>query len=236
MDKLYNIYCDESCHLQNGRDKDFVMAIGGISCSDHKKKEIFDKLREIKVQHGVYRDTEIKWNKVSPAKIEYYKALVNYFFDNEDLSFRAILVNKRELNLNVIDMSHDEFYYHAYFLMLARFFAPGNEYSIYIDIKDTRSQDKVERLHDTLCNSRFDFNHRIIKKVQQIQSHEVELMGMTDLLIGALSYINKGVTDGSDAKAELIRVIKMRTGYSLINSTLPLEPKFNILVWHGKDR
>lgn len=235
MKRLYDIYCDESCHLRNGRDKDFVMVIGGISCLDHKKKEVFDKIRKIKEEYDIYRNTEIKWNKVSPAKIEYYKALVNYFFDNEDLAFRAIIVNKHDLNLDTLGMTIDEFYYRAYFLMLSRFFSPGNEYFIYIDIKDTRSQDKVERLHDTLCNSRFDFDHRIIKRVQQIQSHDVELMGLTDLLIGALSYVNKGCTAGSYAKAELIDVIKTRSGFSLMSSTLPLEPKFNILVWHGKN-
>lgn len=232
---LYDIYCDESCHLQNGRDKDFVMVIGGVSCPDNKKKEIFDKIREIKWKHGIYRDTEIKWNKVSPSKTEYYKSLVNFFFDNNYLKFRAIVVNKKYLNLETINLSYDDFYYRAYFVMLSRFFAPDNEYAIYIDIKDTRSQDKVDRLHDTLCNSQFDFDHRIIKKVQQIQSHEVELMGLTDLLIGALSYANRGTTNGSEAKIELINVIKERSGFSLMSSTLPLEPKFNIMVWHGKN-
>ncbi len=231
-DKLYNIYCDESCHLQNGRCNDFVMVIGGITCPDILKKQISDQIRAIKFQYGVYRDTEIKWNKVSPAKLEYYKALVNFFFDCNYLTFRAIIVDKRGLDLQHFHLTHDEFYYRAYFLMLSRIFAPGNEYAIYIDIKDTRSQAKVKKLHDVLCNSRYDFNRRMIYRVQQIRSHEVEIMGLTDLLIGALSYLHRGVCTSS-AKTTLINLIRERSGYTLTSNTWPLEPKFNILVWHG---
>lgn len=233
MDRLYNIYCDESCHLQNGRDKDFVMVIGGIACPDEYKKQISDQIRSIKAQYGVYRDTEIKWNKVSPAKVEYYKALVNFFFDCRSLSFRAIIIDKRELDFSHFGLTPDEFYYRSYFLMLSRIFNPGNEYAIYIDIKDTRSQDKVVKLHDVLCNSRYDFNRQMIHRVQQIRSHEIEIMGLTDLMIGALSYLHRGLNANS-AKVDLINLIRQRSGYSLTYNTWPLEPKFNILVWHGR--
>lgn len=236
MSQLYNIYCDESCHLQNGRDNDFAMVIGGITCPDSKKKEIFDEIRAIKAKYGIYRDTEIKWNKVSPAKFDYYKSLIDFFFDCKDLTFRAIIIDKRKVELNHYHLSHDDFYYRAYFMMLERIFVPGNEYSIYIDIKDTRSENKVKGLHDTLCNSQLDFNHQMIKKIQQIQSSDVELMGLTDLLIGALSYLHRHIESGSEAKKKLIDVIRQSSGYSLLSNTLTLEPKFNILVWHGQNR
>ncbi len=231
--KLYDIYCDESCHLQNGRDNDFVMVIGGVTCPDEFKKQISDEIRAIKTRYGVYRDTEIKWNKVSNAKSDYYKALINYFFDCSHLTFRAIIVDKRELDLAYFNLTHDEFYYRAYFLMLSRIFAPGSEYAIYIDIKDTRSQKKVEKLHDVLCNSRYDFNRQMIHRVQQIRSHEVEIMGLTDLLIGALSYLHRGLNSNC-AKLALIDLIRQRSGYTLTSNTWPLEPKFNILLWHGR--
>ncbi|MBD5257844.1 MAG: DUF3800 domain-containing protein [Barnesiella sp.] len=231
--KLFDIYCDESCHLQNGRDNDFVMVIGGIVCPDEFKKQVSDDIRAIKAQFGIYRDTEIKWNKVSNAKSDYYNALINYFFDSSYLTFRAIIVDKRDLNLADFNLTHDEFYYRAYFLMLRRIFAPNNKYSIYIDIKDTRSQKKVEKLHDVLCNSSYDFDRQMIHRVQQIRSHEVEIMGLTDLLIGALSYFHRGL-NSNEAKLALINLIRKRSGYTLNSTTWPLEPKFNILLWHGR--
>lgn len=232
-DRLFNIYCDESCHLQNGRDRDYVMVIGGITCPEQCKKQISDRIRAIKSQYGISRDTEIKWNKVSPAKLDYYKALVNFFFDCDSLTFRAVIIDKRELDLSCFHLTHDDFYYRSYFLMLSRIFTPGSKYAIYIDIKDTRSQTKVEKLHDVLCNSRYDFNRQMIHRVQQIRSNEVEIMGLTDLLIGSLSYLHRGLTT-SCAKTSLINLIRQKSGYTLTSNTWPLEPKFNILVWHGR--
>lgn len=228
---LYDIYCDESCHLQNGRDNDFIMVIGGITCPDELKKQVSDRIRAIKKQYGVYRDTEIKWNKVSNSKLEYYKALVNFFFDYSYLTFRAIIIDKRMLNLQQFHLTHDDFYYRSYFLMLSRIFAPGNKYAVYIDIKDSRSQNKVRKLHDILCNSRLDFNRQMVYRVQQIRSHEVEIMGLTDLLIGAISYHNRGLKT-NNAKLSLIELIRLRSGYSLSSATWLLEPKFNLFFWH----
>ena len=95
-----------------------------------------------------------------------------------------------------------------------------------------RSQKKVEKLHEVLCNNHYDFNRQIIRNVQQVRSHEVELLTVADLLIGAVSYINRGLNQ-SEAKLKLIERIKERSGYSLTSSTLYREPKFNLFVWDG---
>lgn len=237
MATLYNIYCDESCHLENGRDRDYAMAIGGIWCADEKKKEVFSQIREIKRKHGIAPNAEIKWNKVSPAQLDYYLDLVNYFFDNKNLHFRVIVIpDKRKLNHEVYDHTHNEFYYRAYFTMLKTILDPDYQYNIYIDIKDTRGQKKVESLRDWLNNSHYDFNRGMIRKIQQVRSHEVELIGLADLLIGALTYVHRNM-DTSKAKLAIIERIKQRSGYTLLSSTLYRENKFNVFVWRaGNDR
>ena len=234
MSSLFNVYCDESCHLQNGRDLDFVMVIGGISCPANKKEYIFNRIREIKTQYGIARNNEIKWNKVSPAKYNYYKALIDFFFDNADLSFRAIVIDKRELDFSRFNLTNDDFYYRAYFFMLGRVFVPGNQYAVYIDIKDTKGNAKAQKLHEILCSSKYDFDRKMILKVQQVRSHEVELMGLTDLLIGALSYLHRGLDTSPNAKMKLIELIRRRSGYDLRRNTWLLEPKFNLFFWHGR--
>ncbi len=233
MGTLYNIYCDESCHLENGRDRDYAMAIGGIWCTDEKKKEVFSQIREIKCKHGIAPDAEIKWNKVSPAQLDYYLDLVNFFFDNSDLHFRVIVIpDKRKLKHELFGQTHDEFYYKAYFNMLKTILDPGCRYNIYIDIKDTLGQKKVERLQECLCNSHYDFNREMISKIQQVRSHEVELIGMADLLIGALTYIHRNMNT-SKAKLAIIERIRQRSGYTLLSSTLYRENKFNIFIWRA---
>ena len=160
--------------------------------------------------------------------------LINYFFDNSDLHFRAVVIpDKRKLDHNRFYQTHDDFYYKTYFRMLKTILEPGKEYAIYIDIKDTRSQEKVAKLHNVLCNSNYDFNRNMIRRIQQIRSHEVELMGLTDLLIGAMSYLHRGLR-GSEVKLDLIERLKQRSGYTLLSNTLYRENKFNLFIWKSK--
>lgn len=66
----YNIYCDESCHLENDHQK--AMVLGAAWCPVGKTREIAIRLREIKQKHGLAQNFEIKWTKISPAKKEFY--------------------------------------------------------------------------------------------------------------------------------------------------------------------
>lgn len=240
MKPTINIYCDESCHLQN--DKEPIMVIGAVYCPIEKKEEIFERLYSFKVKHNLIpknkkndKDNrtyyELKWNKVSKSKIEYYKDVINYFFDDDDLQFRVLVVsNKSAINYEKFNSTHDTFYYKMYFGMLKAILNPENSHHIYIDIKDTRSKEKVQKLEQVLRNDKYDYSKEIIKKVQQVRSHEVETLQLTDLLVGATAYVNRGLVD-SKAKNEIINLIKQRSKYSLTKSTLLKERKFNIFIW-----
>lgn len=231
MKELFNIYCDESCHLEHDGQK--AMAIGGVWCPEESKDEIFRRIREIKVEHGLSRWMEIKWNKVSNGQLDFYMDIVNYFFDNSDLHFRVLVVpDKQMLRHGEFNQTHDTFYYKMYFDMLKTLFEPGYGYNIYVDIKDTRGQKKVEKLHEILCNNHYDFNREMIRRVQQVRSEEVELVAMADLLTGAVSYLHRGL-EASAAKLRLIERIRSRSGYDLMRSTLYRENKFNVFVWRG---
>ncbi len=229
----YNIYCDESCHLEN--DKSKVMVLGAIWCPREKKSEIFTRIREIKIQHSLSPDFEIKWNKVSPAKVELYIDIVNYFFDDDDLHFRTLVIpNKNELNHSFFKQDHNTFYYKMFFDLLKVIFSPSSSYNIYLDIKDTQGQEKVTKLQEVLRNNQYDYHKQIIRKIQQVQSHEVELLQITDLLTGAMSYLHRGLSD-SQAKLNLIKRIRSRSGYSLLKSTLYKEEKLNVFIWKSRE-
>jgi len=134
---------------------------------------------------------------MAPAKAAFYLDVLDYFFDDDDLHFRALIVpNKDELRHADFGQSHDEWYYKMYFDMLKVLFEPHAEYRTYLDIKDTRSAAKVAKLHDVLCNNMYDFERRIIARVQTVRSHEVEQLQLADLLIGAVVYVG----DGKDAE------------------------------------
>lgn len=156
------------------------------------------------------------------------------FFDDEDIHFRALVVSdKSVLNHVQFGQTYDDFYYKMYFDLLKVILIPQNSYNIYIDIKDTRSQHKVEKLTDILRNSHYDFDKKIIRRIQQIKSHEVELLPLADLLIGAISYKCRNLTTNS-AKLAIIRHIQERSKYSLSCSTLYREDKLNLFFWNAQ--
>ena len=237
MSQIINIYCDESCHLESSQispDNRF-MVLGGITCSDGEKLAVFEHIKKIKQENGLQHFSEVKWTKVTRAKLNAYEALINYFFDCEALSFRAVIIDKERLDHQRFNHSHDQFYYKMYWQMLEWFIDPSNCYHLYLDIKDTQGYLKVKKLHDVLCNSHHDFNRSVIEKIQEVRSHELAIMQLTDLLIGAVSYANRYPSDGeSQAKQDIVDLIKKRSSLTLLRSTSLGARKFNLFHWEGK--
>lgn len=231
MTEEYNVYCDESCHLEN--DHQAVMVLGAVWCPAMKSREIAVSIRDIKRRHGMSTIFEAKWTKVSPAKRDFYLDLVDFFFDEQDLHFRTLVVpNKSLLRHEDFMQTHDVWYYKMFFSMLKVILNPQDRYRIYLDIKDTRSADKVSQLRDVLCNNMYDFQRQIIERLQTVRSHEVEILQLVDLLIGAVSYANRQLDDSS-AKIAVVDRIRERSGYSLTKTTLLREDKVNILIWQS---
>ena len=232
--QAYNIYCDESCHLEH--DGQQAMVLGAVWCPLERTHDLSEGLRQIKSKHGLARDFEVKWTKVSPGKADFYLELVSYFFENDGLHFRALIVpDKSKLNHAAFPgQDHDLWYYKMYFDMLKVILNPHAEYRIYIDIKDTRGAAKVRKLHEVLCNNQYDFNRSIIHRVQQIRSYEAELLQLADLMIGAVAYTNRGL-GGNSGKEQIVEAIQERSGYGLTSTTLLKEDKVNLFRWHATE-
>jgi len=234
MSQKYNVYCDESCHLEN--DKQKAMVLGAVWCPVEKARRISLDIKTIKEEYNLSRQFEIKWTKVSNSKSEFYIELANYFFSNDDLHFRALIVpDKSVLNHDKFPgQDHDQFYYKIYFNMLHPILSPDAAYRIYIDIKDTLGISKQKKLHDVLCSKQKDYQRNIIERVQQIRSHESEILQLTDLLIGTIAYENRNCS-GNLGKERLVDFIKSTTNYNLKQSTFLREDKFNLFCWQGQE-
>ena len=232
MGNIFNIYCDESGHSPNDRQQ--VMVLGALWCPLEKTREIAVRIREIKLRHGLSPSFEIKWTKVSPAKQLFYMDLIDYFFDDDDLHFRALIVpDKSKLRHQDFGQDHDTWYYKMYFDLLKVLFVPTAEYRIYLDIKDTRSATKIADLHKVLCDNMYDFERKIIKRLQTIRSHEIEQLQLGDLLIGAVSYANRGLNT-STTKLSLVERMRHRSHYNLTQTTLLREEKVNLFRWKAR--
>jgi hypothetical protein len=228
----YNIYIDESCHLEN--DKQPLMCIGYTKIPTIKYKEYKEAIKNIKKKYK--SPTEIKWNKLSSSRLDLYKALIDIFFDN-DIQFRAILMkNKHQLDHQRYNKGdHNSFYYTLVFYLLRNPWVNyiTSPHRVILDIKDTRGKERLTKLDQRLSeeyhknynkNSPFNF-------FQHIRSDENEFLQLADFFIGAITYKSRKMhrkENASKVKIEVIKYIEQKSGYLLHDGTDPREEKFNI--------
>lgn len=224
-----HIYCDESCHLE--KDGQHAMVLGAVSCPGDSRQRVGRAIKRLKAEHGIPAGREIKWTQISPSTLDFYRALVHLFFDEPCLGFRAVVVpDKRALDHARFAQSHDDFYYKIWWQLLRRLIDDQHLFRVFVDIKDTHSAVKLEKLHEVLCNTHYDFDRERIKSVEAVRSHEVPLVQLADVLVGTLSHRFREL-DGSVAKQSLINHVRQRSGLSLERSTPPSARKFNLFVW-----
>lgn len=232
MNNSVSIYCDESSHMESLKNSP-IMGLGALTCLTDSRNSIFADIRKIKLKHGLAKDFEIKWSKVSQSKIKFYLEILNYYFDNKDLGFRCIIIDKNRLNHEGLQTTHDEFYYKMIFLLIRELLHNEKTYKIYLDKKDTNGRKKIDKLHEFLCNKKYDFKKEVVTSVQEVVSNQIELMQICDLLLGAICYENRKIRN-NEGKLKLIDLIKERTEHSLIEKTYPSVYKMNILIWEPK--
>lgn len=232
MIEKIHVYCDESCHLES--DKFRAMVLGAIWCPASHRQALARKMKALKATHGLPPQFETKWVKVSPGQLPFYIALVDLFFDEPLLHFRGLVVpDKQALDHGKFQQDHDTFYYKQWYTLLNRLIDPTKRYRVFLDIKDTRGQAKVSKLHDVLCNANYDFDRSVIESIELVHSHDVLLLQLADLFIGALSYFHRGLQDSS-AKLALVEHLRKRSGLRLEQSSLMRAEKFNLFVWRAQ--
>jgi hypothetical protein len=222
----FNIYCDESCHLEH--DKQKPMLLGCIWCPKEKVSYFSECIKGLKEQFGVRG--ELKWTKVSPVNLPFYFALIDWFFLEADLHFRALIVpDKSKLQYDKLEQTHDDVYYQLYFWLLNKIVDPTNTYEIYLDVKDTRSRHKVRNLKNSLCFDKFDFSGQMIQQLRSLRSSDVQLMQLADFFLGAVAYRHRGFKT-STAKLAIDKRIEMYLGFSLIAAPSPSIQKVNFIA------
>jgi uncharacterized protein DUF3800 len=233
----FNIYCDESCHLE--ADQDGVMVLGALLCPRSRVRAVAKRLRDVKRAHGMGHDHperfEVKWSKVSASGYEFYRDYVDVLFQEEDLSFRSLIVpDKSILRHADFGQTHDDWYYKMYYRTLEPLLSSAHAHDIYLDIKDTLSQRKVLKLGEVLRNSLHDFDRTIVTGIQHVRSDEVEQVQLVDLLIGAIGYLNRGLSS-NPGKNSLIAFLQERAGLTLRVTTGRNRRPVNVFVWHPGD-
>ena len=221
MSKTFNLYCDESTHLIH--DGHPYMLLSYISIAYPQIRLAKEEIKAIKRKFN-YTE-ELKWTNVHSATYKVYAELVDWFFMN-DLEFRAVVVDKSQIEEKRADYSFNDFYFRMYFQLLHTKVDFQNRYNVFLDIKDTCSGEKLEKMKKIMS-----YNSSI-GTLQFIPSRESVFIQLADVLMGAINYnlrIQKGDVKGNViAKLKLIEKIKRHSNISL-NTTTPLSRnKFNL--------
>ncbi|MBQ6323606.1 MAG: DUF3800 domain-containing protein [Bacilli bacterium] len=228
----YNVYCDESCHLVSNDSK--YMLIGAVYCPKNKVKKVNEYIEHLKENYNISNKIELKWNKIDKKTEKLYLDIINYFFNNDDLKFRVIVIDKTKLDHEKYNQTENEFYHKAYYEMLKYIIIPGNSYNIYPDIKDTNSYYYHQIMLDYLRIKMQDTNKKTIRKVQPIRSYEAPILQINDILIGALSYHYRNLSK-NNVKLNIISEIRKLYQNDLNETSYCSNTKFNIFMWRSRD-
>lgn len=233
---MINVYCDESCHLE--KDSSDIMLIGALSCEKKNVPLISDEIRQIKETYGLPRSFEVKWTKVSPAKVDFYSSLIEYFFSKPELGFRCVIARgKKKLDHAAFHQTYDDWYYKIYYQLLSKLLCPDKQYCVYVDIKDTHGSKKTEKLREFVNKHLNSYDYSCLHRIQIVKSDEIELLQICDLLIGAIGYYNRYIRYSNNpqtisrAKQKICSDLIRESRFLPVKSTRPDEEKFNLFFW-----
>lgn len=221
MKKVFNIYCDESTHLKN--DGHPYMLLGYVSIAYPQLKMAKKQIKDIKEKYQYIG--ELKWTNIHEATFHMYNELIEYFFMT-DLNFRAVIVDKSQIDERRPEYTFNDFYFRMYYQLLHHQTNLENEYNVFFDIKDTCSHHKLQTLKDILkWNSS-------LRHFQFLRSHESCFVQIADILMGAINYnlrIRKKEIEGRViAKRKIVDKIKEHASISFDKSTPLCNKKFNL--------
>jgi hypothetical protein len=227
---VIHFYCDESCHLP--ADGEPNMLLGLVSCPAPRVRPLHQELQALWKRHGMAKDFEVKWTKVSPAKLDFYRDLLDWFFAQPDLAFRCVVLADKDVAYQRLpEDSQDQVYYSLYYELLRHATEPESCYRAFLDIKDTRGREKLRALHEALKIDANDPLGERIAHLQHIRSHEIRLSQIADLLLGIVAYARRPRSAGdSKAKRALVHAFEDKAEFMLSGDSPPGTEKVRVLT------
>jgi hypothetical protein len=221
-----DVYCDEAYPdlFSSNHPQARYLIIGSIWLKRDDRNRFKNEIHELRDKYKI--GGEFKWTKVSPSKSDFYAALLAWFHkQGEDLRFRCIAIDHRQVDLIHFHQSDQELgFYKFYYQMLHHWIHPFNTYFIYCDFKRNRLRDRLHTLKKCLANSNLAAT---VNVVQSVRSKESVLVQLADFLVGlASARLNDRLVPES-AKTGAVTHIEGLLGRRIASTDL-CEKKFNV--------
>lgn len=229
--KDMNIYCDESRHTSDPKDRFFV--IGGILCPREYKHHIVHKIHKLKGRYNA--QGEFGWKRLSPNRKDFYWSILDLFINEKELSFRCIIADKQRLDHVQYNQGDEELgFYKLYYQLLVHWLKPQNAYYLYLDWQQNKTQGRFSTLRDIL--RRKLSGRAAIRCLEPVGSKNIPMIGLADLLIGAVGYRWNG-RDTSRTKVDFCDELSRSLHIDdMAQSTFIIRNKFDIFPFQGRQR
>lgn len=237
LDQILDIYVDESSQTKNR-----YLLLGGIVISKVRVEAATARLQAARLPelpHG-----EMKWGKVSHAKLAAYMRFVDCFFDAPEFAgshFHSLVIDTHGIDNERYNSGSKEIGFNKEIYQLATKFAKlyrAGFFHLYPDYRETNQ--KPEDLRNILNHGRHknrDGRDWPFRRCQFRDSASVLLLQLVDILLGAVAYGKNehyNQPNASPAKLALARHIMRRAGIRDIGIDTARSGKFTI--WHRRLR
>lgn len=226
-----DLYCDESrqdllANKEAITANNRYVAIGGLLVPREKRVSLKQQINTLKEKYEIVK--EFKWGNTSSNKLNFYKALVDLFFDDNfrDICFRCVIIDAMEIdNEKYNDDDQELGYYKFYYQLIHNWVTPRDTYYVFTDYKTNKEKDRLRELRRILNRQ---YGRDNIELIQAIDSKESVILQFQNILMGTVAYkYNYGSNGTSAAKSQLVSYVEEKLGRR-IGATYPSERKFNI--------
>lgn len=177
---------------------------------------------------------ELKWGKVSGAKLAEYKSIVDLFFSlagRDSLHFKAVVFDTHEIDYSTYHRNDWElgFYKFFYQFLLHKFgpYATDDAHRLLVFMDHRVTSYKLSTLCTVLnhgIRKRYGRKADVVRKVEPVDSKQSELLQVADVLMGAIGYhCNDCHTrpDARRAKVELAHYIAQKANLLSLKEATP---------------
>lgn len=161
-----------------------AFAFGALICSSARAERLRNAMRGVRMEFGV--TSEVKWTKTSGHTVEFYKRIIDVFFDDPWPKFSVMTVRKGH------DWQHwasneEERFFKSYYVFLKRNIGPLARFSVYLDERTLQRSSRWNTLCFLINKTRRDdwgLRRRNVRLLAAVDSEAVELIQLVDLLLG----------------------------------------------------
>lgn len=213
-DPLCDIFIDESSQNNHA-----YLVIGGVMVGTEDVPTFDDRIYNARLPE--LPKGELKWTKVSKAKLPAYKRVVDVFFDSDKghtIHFHSLFVETAKQNHSKFNNGSEEIGFSKEIFQLAMKFGRlyDGRFHVYPDQRSTKQSTADLRLMLNRATMRKeperDWPYR---RVQFRDSASTPLLQLTDIMTGAIAAHLNGhykLPGASQPKLELMRYVLARAG------------------------